>query len=376
VPKRWRVGIVGCGWAGERHARALAKLKERADLCAVADIDPIVARTKAQAWHARQWTDDYCTLLNTTTLDAVSLCLPHSSHAPAAIAATQAGLHVLIEKPLATTLREADSMIASATAAGVQLLVAETARFNAAYRQAADLIRSGALGDLFMVRISREHQMHDYLRQRPWFLTDPAGGIIYSGGIHDLETLRLLAGEIVHVYALPARKVLPEMKGDDSSVVLAGLQSGAAAVLTESFSLRTPRPGVHITAHGGEGSLWLYGSEIRLYTAAQDGCPDRVRRWHVDPGDTFLAEIAHWLDCLDCTLAHPRTPVPDRTLALSQGIPSIIDAREQRKPLLAVLATYASMQRGERVSLAEFERIHAYAPPGGKDDGTKRERPR
>jgi len=366
VPKRWRVGIIGCGWAGEQHARALAKLKERADLCAVADIDPIVARTKAQAWHARQWTDDYCTLLNTTTLDAVSLCLPHSLHAPAAIAATQAGLHVLVEKPLATTLREADAMITSATAADVQLLVAETARFNATFLQAADLIRSGALGDLFLVRISREHQMHDYLRQRPWFLSDPAGGITYSGGIHDFETLRMLASEIAHVYALPARKVLPEMKGDDSSVALVGLQSGAAAVLTESFSLRTPQPGVHITAHGSQGSLWLYGSEIRLYTAAQDGQPDETQLRHVEPGDTFSAEMTHWLDCLDCTF------VPDRTLALSQGIPSIIDAREQRKPLLAVLATYASMQRGERVSLAEFERTHAYAPPGGKDDGTKR----
>jgi predicted dehydrogenase len=160
VPKRWRVGIIGCGWAGERHAQALSKLKGRADLRAVADIDLTVARTKAQAWHAQQCTDDYCTLLHTDTLDAVSLCLPHSLHSPAAIAAAGAGLHILVEKPLATTLHEADEMIAAADAAGVRLLVAETARFNAATLKAASLIRSGALGDLLVVRISREHQMH------------------------------------------------------------------------------------------------------------------------------------------------------------------------------------------------------------------------
>jgi predicted dehydrogenase len=206
------------------------------------------------------------------------------------------------------------------------------------------------------VRISREHQMHDYLRQRPWFLRDPAGGITYSGGIHDLETLRLLAGEIEHVYALPARKALPEMTGDDSSAILVGLQSGAAAMLAESFSLRTPQPGVHITAHGSRGSLWLYGDEIRLYTAPHDGQVDQMQVESVDRGDAFFAEIAHWLDCLD------------------QGTDTLssISAREQRKPLLAVLAAYASMQRGERVPLAEFERLHRQAHSGGKDHGSER----
>ena len=359
VPKRWRVGIVGCGWAGKEHARALAKLKDRADLCAIADSDPAVAQAQALAWHAPRWTDDYHQLLHDSErLDAVSLCLPHSLHAPAAIAAARAGLHVLVEKPLATTLEEADEMIAAAHAAGVHLLVAETARFNAAYLQAAELIHAGALGALFMVRISREHQMHAYLRQRPWFLADPAGGITYSGGIHDFETLRMLAGEIDHVYALPARKVLPEMAGDDSSVALVGLEGGATAVIAESFSLRTPRPGVHVTAHGSQGSLWLYREEIRLYTSAQDGQADQVRQWKVEAVDPFVAEVAHWLDCLDRGRVAP--------------LVSPIRAEEQRKPLLAVLAAYASMQRGERVYLAEFERIRREPHPGGRGDGTQR----
>jgi predicted dehydrogenase len=312
-------------------------------------------------WHVAHWTDDYAQLLHTDLLDAVTLCLPHSLHAPAAISAARAGLHVLVEKPLATTLREADAMIAAADRAGIRLLVAETARFNAATQQAAALIQDDALGDLFLVRISREHQMHDYLVQRPWFLSEPSGGITFSGGIHDFETLRLLAGEIAHVYALPARKVLPEMAGDDSSVALVGLQSGAAAVLTESFSLRTPRPGVHITAHGSEGSLWLYGEEIRLYTAPQDGQSDQVQQWTVDGRDPFVAEIQHWLDCLD------------QSLVSGQELASVVDAREQRKPLLAVLAAHASMQRGDRVILSELEQARESALWGGNDNGTERQ---
>jgi UDP-N-acetylglucosamine 3-dehydrogenase len=188
--------------------------------------------------------------------------------------------------------------------------------------------------------------MHDYLRQRPWFLDQPSGGIMYSGGIHDFEVLRMLAGEVEHVYALQGRKTLADMSGDDTSVALAGLQSGAAAVIAESFSLRTPHPGLRIAVHGSEGSMWIYRDSIRLYNAASDGRPDQVRDWTLQPGDTFRIEIAHFLDCLDA------------------GIEPITSGREQRQPLLAVLATYTSIQDGKRVYLDEFDLIHSTPGPG------------
>jgi predicted dehydrogenase len=345
MSRRWRLGIIGCGWAGERHARALAQLADRAELVAVADLDAEIARARARDGQVPVWTSDYGDLLDGERLDALSICLPHPLHAPAAIAAAQAGLHVLVEKPLATTLDEADHMIAAAGDAGVCLMVAEPVRFDQAYLKAAGLIGSGALGDLFLVRISREHQMHEYLRQRPWFLEHPSGGILYSGGIHDFEILRMLAGEIEHVYGLQGSKVLPEMAGDDTSVALVGLQGGAAAVIVESFSTRTPHPGVHITAHGSHGSMWVHRDQVRLYDAAQDGQEGWVKAWEVPQGDTFVAEIAHFLDCLDT------------------GGEPITGARDQRKPLLAVLATYASIRNSQRVYLAGFDRTQSRPRP-------------
>ena len=262
-------------------------------------------------------------------------------HASAAIAAADAGLHVLIEKPLATTLAEADAMIAAADAAGVCLMVAENVRYHETYLRAAELIRSGALGDLFLVRIYREHQMHEYLRQRPWFLHQESAGIMFSGGIHDFELLRLLAGDVTHVYGVEGAKTLPEMVADDTSVALVGMQSGAAAVLVESFSLRTAYPGVSGTAHGSLGSLWFdsrpAGDRLHLYRESQDGQQDLVEEVVNPASDTFQAEITHFFDCLD------------------SGAEPITGGREERKPLVAVLATYASMERGERVYLSEFE---------------------
>jgi predicted dehydrogenase len=223
------MGVIGCGWAGGQHARAMRALADRVELCAIADVDAARAADRAAAWQVPLWSDDWRSLLERTPLDAVSVCLPHRLHAPVAIAAAQAGRHVLVEKPLAPTLAEADAMIAAADRARVRLMVAENARFDATFLRVAALVHAGALGEVFLVRISREHEMHAYLRERPWFLEDPSAGIIYSGGIHDFELLRMLAGEPEHVYGLAGRKVLPEMVGDDSGVAASGSTASGSA---------------------------------------------------------------------------------------------------------------------------------------------------
>jgi predicted dehydrogenase len=125
------------------------------------------------------------------------------------------------------------------------------------------------------------------------------------------------------------------MVGEDTGVALIGLWDGAMAVLVESFSLRTPDPGVHGTVHGTLGSLWFSRGHIQLYSAPEDGQQHLVEEMEIPLCDTFKAEIAHLLDCLE------------------QGVDPRTSGREERKPLVAVLATYESIQRGERVYLVE-----------------------
>jgi len=335
--KRWRMDIIGCGWAGEQHAEALRTLAERVELCALADSDAGRVAAKARAWQVPFWTSHYRELLAFSDLDAVSICLPHSLHAAVAIDAMHAQCHALVEKPLATSLDEVDAMSAAATAAGVYLMVAENVRFTNAYIKAAEMMHAGRLGDVFLVRIAREHEMHAYLRQRPWFLREETGGILASGGIHDLDLLRMLAGEIDHIYALPGRKVLPEMVADDTSVAVIGLQNGAVGVIAESFSLKTPAPGVYASVHGSQGSIWFSAARIQLYDAPQDGQPELLQDITFAAQDTFQAEIAHFLDCLE----QQREP--------------LTNAREARRTLAAVLAGYESMQRGARVYLTGMD---------------------
>jgi predicted dehydrogenase len=121
------------------------------------------------------------------------------------------------------------------------------------------------------------------------------------------------------------------MAADDTSVALVQLQSGAAAVLVESFSLKTPQPGVHGSVHGAHGSLWFHDAEIRLYTAEQDGHAQQVETIETPAQNPFEAEWRHFLDCIET------------------GAEPITSARTQRQPLAAVLAVYASFASGQRV---------------------------
>ena len=331
-----RIGIAGCGWAGERHARALLEFPQKAVIVAVADVDESVAQARAREWGAGSCYRDYESLIAGTDMDAVSLCLPHALHADASIKAACAGMHVLVEKPLAHSIAAGREMIDAAGRAGVVLMVAETVRFNPALVRAAELIKDGLLGDLLLLRVERLHRMHDYLRSRPWFLSDPAAGIMMSGGIHDFETIRMFGGEIEHVYALQAKQDLIEMYADDSSVALVGLKSGAAATVIESFSARTYDTSTQIEVIGSKASMWIEGDSIRVYEGDTDGDQTQLRELVVKPGDAFHNEIKHFLDCV------------------RSGRQPLTNGRDQLAPLAAVSAAYRSMETGRRVYLKEI----------------------
>ena len=331
-----RIGIAGCGWAGARHAQALLEFPEKAALVAVADVDESVAQARAEEWGARAWYGDYDALIGGADLDAVSLCLPHALHADASIKSAYAGLHVLVEKPLAHSIAAAVAMIEAANRTGVVLMVAETVRFNPALVRAAELIKEGFLGDVLLMRVERLHRMHHYLRSRPWFLSDPAGGIMMSGGIHDLETVRMLGGEIEHVYALRAKQNLIEMHADDSSVALVGLKNDAVAIVIESFSARTHDTSIQVEVVGSKASMWIEGGSIRVYRADTDGDRTQLRELEVKPGDAFRNEIGHFLDCV------------------GSGRQPLTNGQDQLTPLAAVCAAYRSMETGRRVYLNEI----------------------
>lgn len=337
----FRIALIGCGWAGERHAAAFVHCGAR--LTWAVDVQGARAEALAKAYGAEHIATDYRQALKDPLVKAVSICLPHALHAPVAVAAAEAGKHILCEKPIAATLEEADRMIASAEQAEVVLMIAENVRYEPLYQKVRELLDDGAIGRPALLQMTREcYLVKSFLQERPWFLDAKmaAGGIMMSGGVHDFETMRLLLGEIDSVCSLRAPQRFLQMEGDDTSVALVRFASGAVGTLVESFIMKSlvtaAGPEVHTLRVDGElGSLAVRdGRTIQLFSEREDyrlGGELVQHDIYVPPADTFALEVAHFIECVR-TSAEPLT-----------------SGRSQRRALEAVLAAYRSMERGGEV---------------------------
>jgi predicted dehydrogenase len=342
------VAIIGCGWAGQQHARACQALRIPVRWA----VDSSLARAAALAGSlgrtgpAPRTTAAYQDALADPGLDAVSICLPHNLHAPVAIEAARAGKHVLVEKPLATNLAEADRIIVEAECAGVVLMVAENVRFDAVYRQIRQLLQDGAIGAPALLQVTRQCYLREsFLHDRPWFLDAgaAAGGIMMSGGIHDFEAMRMLIGEVERVYALRAPQRFLEMGGDDTSIAAIRFRNGAVGTLVESFVMKSlttaAGPEVHTLRVDGElGHIaWEGGQTIRVFserTEWQVGGQLSQHEIHVPQDDSFAELLAHWIHCIET------------------GEEPITSGRSQRAPLACVAAAYESIETGSPVLLS------------------------
>src|SRR6266536_4072620 len=137
-----RVALIGCGGIATAHLIGYDALHELGRIVVACDTDAESARRRAEETGAEPATD-VAAVLERDDVEAVDLCLPHDLHEPVARAAAAAGKHVLVEKPIARDLAEADRMIAACAAAGVHLMVAHCQRFSADRQTAKRLVDEG-----------------------------------------------------------------------------------------------------------------------------------------------------------------------------------------------------------------------------------------
>ena len=339
------VALIGCGWAGEQHARAFDRCGGR--VLWLVDSVPARAEALRAGRDDVRVATDYRQALGDPAVIAVDICLPHNLHAPVAIEAARAGKHILCEKPLAHSLEAADRMIAAADQAGVILMVAENEHFNPLYNRMRELIQNGAIGEPALVQMTRECYLNrSFLGDRPWFLDREAaaGGIMMSGGVHDVDILHTVVGEIESIQALRARQRFLEMEGEDTSVALVRFRGGAVGTLVESFCMKslTTASGAEVHSLRIDGDLGYLsvrdGKTIRIFSERNDYLPGGGLAEHdlyVEEQDTFLLEIEHFLHCV------------------RSGAEPVTSGRAQREVLRVVLGAYDSMATGLPVRLTQ-----------------------
>ena len=182
-----RIGLIGCGGIAPAHLTAYQQ-NERTEVVAVADVRQEAAETLAGKAGSAAFTD-YARMLESEGLDGVSILTPPAFHRPIAEKALAAGVHVLCEKPMATTSDDGRAMAEAAQAAGRLLLVAQCHRFHEPVRRARARIQAGDLGE-----VSTYRNRFGYLLGTPDEATRGRGGVLLDNGSHSSYLFRYLVG--------------------------------------------------------------------------------------------------------------------------------------------------------------------------------------
>ncbi len=230
-----KMGVLGCGSIAEiAHLPSIARCKE-ARLAAVCDSNPETAKAVAKKWGAEQWFKDYREMFGKAKLDAVVIATPNNVHRNQAIAAAKAGIHVVVEKPLAVTNFEAWEIVKACKEAGVKLMVGCDRRFWTHNQWAKELIEQGVIGKLLMSRSCLHEHWFNYqnhVAKTDFRLhCDVAGGAaINDTGAHAIDLLTWLNGsKVKRAVGVAKRLAMPETytQCDDTALVMVEFENGA-----------------------------------------------------------------------------------------------------------------------------------------------------
>jgi predicted dehydrogenase len=334
-----RVVVVGAGRAGMVHARNFAAGVPGGMLWGLADPAERIRKAAALEFDDVRTFTDPLEAVTADDVDAVVIAAPTFTHADIAVAALEAGKHVLCEKPLASTLEEAARIAAAAEAADGAFLMAFMRRFDAGFARVAERIAAGDIGEPLLVKSTGRGP--GLPPQWAWDVTR-SGGLVAEVNSHDLDTVRWLSGqEFERVFAVGRAAKRPD---------IAETHPGFVDVLTVSLELDRGGLGVIDGAcpadYGYDARVEVYGSEGVLFAGnasagtallvrAEGIATDPVRSWRDLFAAAYRAEDAH-LVAVASGLETPRTSVGDGVRALE-----------------GVVAANRSMASGEPVRIAE-----------------------
>ena len=226
--------VIGSGRAGMIHAANFAKNVPGAKLIAMVDPVVDVAMGACAELGIEKYYTDYQSALNDDDIDAIVIVTPTKFHVDIAVDAAKAGKHILCEKPMAMTVEECRTINSAAKAHGVTLQLGFMRRFDAGFIQAKEIVDSGAIGDVVMVRSNTRGPSIP----QPWMYDiKKSNGPLAEVNSHDIDTLRWFTGsEFSNIYAIGGNYRSPDAKEEfpdfyDNVVVAAGFENGMQGMI-------------------------------------------------------------------------------------------------------------------------------------------------
>ncbi|MBY0205486.1 Gfo/Idh/MocA family protein [Paenibacillus cucumis (ex Kampfer et al. 2016)] len=336
------VAIIGAGAISNAHISAYMKFPERCRIVAVVDVYMEKAQKRIEEYglHDAVAVADYHELLQ-NDIDLVSICTPPYTHASIACDFMKAGKHVLVEKPMASSLEEADQMLKAAQDRGTLLSVIAQNRFTTPMMKLKSVLDSRHMGPILHVQVDsywwRGHSYYDLWWRGTW--EKEGGGCTLNHAVHHLDAMLWMMGAPIEVQAMMANTAHDNAEVEDISMAMLRFSQGAVGMITSSV--------VH---HGEEQQLIFQGKEARVSVPWKVVASTSQSNGFPEPNPDLERKLQQEYDALPEVIHSGHAGQVENVLdAIEYGTSLVVDGESGRNTLELIVGIYKSASTGEKV---------------------------
>jgi predicted dehydrogenase len=346
-----KVAIMGTGYVVHIHLESYRRFVHDAEVVAVYGRTAASAKTMAEKFNIPKWYDDMDKFFAETDAEVVDICLPNYLHHTACMKAAEHGKHVIVEKPFAMTLEEADEMIAACKAKGLKLMYGEQLCFCPKYERLRAVVESGAIGDVYMVKQAEKHDGP----HGDWFYKKEfaGGGALMDLGCHAIAWFRWMTknAKVKTVFA-DMKTVLHKGRTDceDNVICIVEFENGVVGVAEDSWA-RHGGMDDQVEVFGTKGSCTanlFRGNSFQTYS--KDGYDYASEKAGDSKGWTFTIfeedfnqgypiQLQHFIKCV------------------RENLTPVVTGEDGRAVLEIIYAAYESARTGQKVALPFHKKV-------------------
>lgn len=352
-----KFALLGCGRISRKHIDAISNAKG-AELVAVCDIDAKRASAVASKLGIRHFTDLDEMLRAMPEIDVVNILTPTGYHAEHAVKVASYKKHVVVEKPMALKLEDADAMIMACDRAGVRLFVVKQNRYNLPVQRLRRVLEAGRLGKLVMgtVRV-RWCRRQDYYDQDAWRGTwELDGGVLANQASHHVDLLMWMLGDVESVYAKTATRLV-KVETEDTAAVVVQFTSGALGIIEATTATRPVDLEGSLSVLGEKGTVVIGGFAVNELVTWKFEDPH--------PEDATIIEESRTVPENVYGFGH-QAFIENVISTINGEGAALVDGLEGRKSIEVINAIYESVHTGREVFLRYRPRYSPLGRPGTK----------